>query len=383
MRVLATTTGSAGHFGPLIPFLDAIRGAGGDVLVATRESSAETIRDAGYPAWSFADAPAERRAAIFATLRGLPVVEANQRAAQEIFAGIDADAALPGVLEACTQWRPDIVVSEASEFAGGLVAGHLDLPTVTVAITQFAVEHEVFDATDTALARLRAAHRLHASNGAGAAHFTLVPPLLERPAQPGRPGVRRFRERDAPAARPLPYDWENADAPLVYVTFGSVAAQMGYFPDLYRAAIEALAPLPIRLLVTIGRDADPRVLVPTPANVRVERWIAQSAVVAHAAVVVSHGGSGTVRGALAAGVPLVVAPLFADQPDNAERVQELGAGIVLESDGHGLATAVARVLADGRFAERAATVAADIRALPPVDASVDVVRDLAARGDGG
>ena len=379
MRVLATTTGSAGHFGPLIPFLDAIRGAGGDVLVATRESSAETIRAAGYPAWSFSDAPAQRRAAIFASLRGLPTVEANQRAALEVFGGVDADAAMPGVLEACTQWRPDVIVSEASEYAGGLAAGHLDLPAITVAITQFAVEHEVIDATETARRRLRAAHGLQAPNGAGAAHFTLVPPLLERPALPGRPGVRRFREHDAPRAAPLPYDWEHADAPLVYVTFGSVAAQMGYFPDLYRAAIDALAPLPIRLLVTVGRDADPAALHPLAPNVRVERWVAQSAVVPHASVVVCHGGSGTVRGALAAGVPLVVAPLFADQPDNAERVHELGAGIVLEPGGHGIAAAVGAVLADGRYAARAAAVAQDIRALPTVADAAGVVRELCHR----
>jgi UDP:flavonoid glycosyltransferase YjiC (YdhE family) len=63
-------------------------------------------------------------------------------------------------------------------------------------------------------------------------------------------------------------------------------------------------------------------------------------------------------------------------------VHELGAGIVLEPDGHGLAAAVGKVLADGRYAERAASVAEDIRALPTVAASVDVVRELATRGSG-
>ena len=47
MRVLITTTGSAGHLGPLIPFADAIRDAGGEVLVATRASTADAVRAAG------------------------------------------------------------------------------------------------------------------------------------------------------------------------------------------------------------------------------------------------------------------------------------------------------------------------------------------------
>ena len=51
-------------------------------------------------------------------------------------------------------------------------------------------------------------------------------------------------------APPLPDWWPGNDDPLVYVTFGSVTAgeHLPYFPALYRAAIDALAPLPVRVL---------------------------------------------------------------------------------------------------------------------------------------
>ena len=42
---------------------------------------------------------------------------------------------------------------------------------------------------------------------------------------------------------------------------------------------------------------------------------------------VGHGGFGTTLGALLAGVPQVVVPLFADQPSNAERIAAIGAGL--------------------------------------------------------
>ena len=67
-------------------------------------------------------------------------------------------------------------------------------------------------------------------------------------------------------------------------------------------------------------------------------------ILGEAAVVVGHGGSGTTLEALAAGVPQVVAPLFADQPYNAARVAVVGAGVVSSLDGLGRSTE--RVLGD-------------------------------------
>jgi UDP:flavonoid glycosyltransferase YjiC (YdhE family) len=105
-------------------------------------------------------------------------------------------------------------------------------------------------------------------------------------------------------------------------------------------------------------------------------------VLPHAAAMVCHGGFETVRGGLAAGVPVVVLPLFADQPYNARPVEEMGAGIALEQGTAGIvrvAGAVRAVLADGRYAERAAAVAADVRALPTVDAAVESLHNLAGQ----
>ena len=65
----------------------------------------------------------------------------------------------------------------------------------------------------------------------------------------------------------------------------------------------------------------------------VERFVPQADVFGHASLVVTHGGSGTTLGALAAGLPLVVVPLFADQPDNARRVEAVGAGVIAEPPG--------------------------------------------------
>ena len=125
--------------------------------------------------------------------------------------------------------------------------------------------------------------------------------------------------------------------PLVYVSFGSVTAggHLPFYPALYRAAIEALAPLPARFLLTVGEERDHAELGALPPNVTVERWVPQDEVLPRAAAVVTHGGLGSTLGALAHGVPLVVLPLFSlDQWFNAAAVARAGAGVALDAERH-------------------------------------------------
>ncbi len=107
----------------------------------------------------------------------------------------------------------------------------------------------------------------------------------------------------------------------------------------------------------------------------VEQWVPQSAVMAHASVMVGHGGSGSTLAAMAAGMPLAVVPLFADQPDNAERIDELGAGLRLDGVS-ALAGAVHELLTEPSYRRRAGEVAAEIAALPPIEHAVDLLEEI-------
>jgi len=66
-----------------------------------------------------------------------------------------------------------------------------------------------------------------------------------------------------------------------------------------------------------------------PKTIRHVRFAPFSRLFPLCGAVVHHGGAGTVAMALAAGVPQLVLPLAWDQPDNADRVERLGAGICL------------------------------------------------------
>jgi UDP:flavonoid glycosyltransferase YjiC (YdhE family) len=118
----------------------------------------------------------------------------------------------------------------------------------------------------------------------------------------------------------------------------------------------------VRALLTVGLEADLDTLQPAPANLRIERWVPQADALAEAAAVVHHGGAGSTLGALAAGLPSVVVPLFADQPHNARRVAACGAGVVVAPPGaEAIRDALASLL-DGDRRPAPRRIAAELRA---------------------
>ena len=113
---------------------------------------------------------------------------------------------------------------------------------------------------------------------------------------------------------------------------------------------------------------------------------------AEADVAVSHGGFGTTLGAVAAGLPLIVVPLFGDQPDNARRVADAGAGLALwpdpdapaepirsSIDPAALREAIETVLDDPAYARTAGGLAAEMAALPPADEALAIAGLTGAR----
>ena len=96
----------------------------------------------------------------------------------------------------------------------------------------------------------------------------------------------------------------------------------------------------------------------------VRRWVRHADVLPSCSAVLSHGGHGTVIKTLAAGVPLVVAPLGRDQPDNAARVVRAGAGLWIskKADVPAIRDAIARVLDEPRYQVAARQMAATLAA---------------------
>jgi MGT family glycosyltransferase len=382
MRVLISTRQGAGHFGPLIPFAHALLRNNDEVIVTAPATVAPMIASAGLDHHPIPDPPAEQREPIFAKAKTLEPDAANALVGADLFVRIDARAGYPHMVAAIERLKPDVMLYDVSDFAAGLAAETTGLPAVSVSISQGIHMQRLVEPLAEALDEVRAEIGLEPDPQlerlAERPSFSLIPQSLEAPETEGIDRILRFREPDS-APRPLPDWWPNNEWPLVYLTFGTVVPTIGHYPKLYRDAIDALSVLPVRILVTVGRECDPAELDPTPPNVHVARWIPQADVLPHAASIVSHGGSGTVTGSLAAGVPAVVVPFIADQFHNAQRVAELGAGLALDpGDMVRLPDAVRALLADRSYRQAASKVAAEMRALPTVDTATSILRAMAA-----
>jgi UDP:flavonoid glycosyltransferase YjiC (YdhE family) len=251
-------------------------------------------------------------------------------------------------------------VRESMEFSSALAAADYDVPQIRFGVHLNAESdarvHELAPLPDAVAEAIEASPL-----------FSLAPRSFGGPAD-----VLRFHE-------PVPQRSPEWDPPLVYVSFGSETPASELFPRIYRNAIDALAELPVRVLVTTGRD--PVELGPVPPSVHVARWVPQSVVMRHAAVMVGHGGSGSTLMALAAGVPQALVPLFVDGPANAARVAELGAGIALDGGPEAdVGGAVRELLEMPRYSWAAGLAAAEIQALPPIEDAVELLVQRSAAG---
>jgi UDP:flavonoid glycosyltransferase YjiC (YdhE family) len=375
MRVLVTSTGLSGHFGPLVPFLDALHRRGDETLVVVAPALAAAVEATGHPMRLGAGPPAEEADDIWRRVPKVSHREASVLVNRELFGRLCTAAMLPAVDDACGDFRPDLILREPCEFAAAVAAERHRVPHAQVAISTAESEWDCVDLVAPALEPYDAgiADRLRA-----APYLTRFPRSLDPTPFPT---TRRYREAATHPRDPLPCWWDRGDDPLVYVTFGSVAGGLSSAASTYRVSVDAFAGVDARVLLTTGRDFDAEGLGPLPRNVHVEAWVPQASILGEASVVVCHGGSGTTFGTLAAGVPLVIVPMFADHDSNAGIVAGAGAGVVVErepgsSDGlRGLSpddaprirTSVERVLGDTAYRRAAERLAQEMGAEPAAD----------------
>ena len=146
-----------------------------------------------------------------------------------------------------------------------------------------------------------------------------------------------------------------------------------------RRVISCLAATPHRYIVSKGPLHTEIELAP---NMWGAEFVPQASVIPRADLVITHGGNNTTTECLHFGKPMIVLPLFWDQYDNAQRMDELGLGVRLDTYGFTDAQmrgALDRLLADGALRERLAGAGQAIRAADGVGRAADLI-EAAARG---
>jgi MGT family glycosyltransferase len=169
----------------------------------------------------------------------------------------------------------------------------------------------------------------------------------------------------------------GADGALVYLSLGSLGSAD---VDLMRRLVDVLSRSPHRFIVSKGPQHTEFELAP---NMWGGEYLPQPAILRHVDLVITHGGNNTTTETLHHGKPMVALPLFWDQYDNAQRVDETGVGTRLPTytfEEDELLGAIDRLLADRGLHERLAALSARVRSRPGRLLAADLIERLALTG---
>jgi UDP:flavonoid glycosyltransferase YjiC (YdhE family) len=371
-RFLVAAFGDAGHAFPAIALARALRGRGHEVLVETWERWRDAVEAEGL---GFTAAE---------EYKTFPPPEPGSGAWRT---AADAALALEPLME---EFRPEVVVSDILTLAPALAAERAGIRRATLIPHVYPV-HEpglpffafgmqpprtpvgralwrgALPVLESGLRRgrremnetraavgLAPVDRFH---GGISEELALVAtfPQLEYPRR-WPAGV----QVTGPMGFEIPYpdvELPEGDEPLVLV-----APSTAQDPDmrLVRTALDALADEPVRVVATTNRRGEKPEL-PAPDNAVVVDWLSYSQVMPKAALVICHGGHGTVARALAEGVPVLCCPHVGDMAENAARVAWAGVGLMLPwrlLAATALRWATQRILSDAGFRDRAQVLAA-------------------------
>jgi MGT family glycosyltransferase len=172
----------------------------------------------------------------------------------------------------------------------------------------------------------------------------------------------------------LPEELAGGSEPLVYLSLGSLGSAD---VELMRTLVAELAEAPYRFIVSKGPQADEFELAP---NMVGAEFLPQTSVLPLVDLVITHGGNNTVTESLFFGKPMVVLPIFWDQHDNAQRIDETGFGIRLDTYAHEpaeLRAAIARLLDDGELADRLAQTSRRLQAARGTGLAADLIERAA------
>ena len=172
-----------------------------------------------------------------------------------------------------------------------------------------------------------------------------------------------------PAWEP-PAALQEREGPLFYLSLGSLGSAD---VELMRKLVAELAEAPYRIVVSKGPQ---HAEIDLAENMAGEEFLPQTEVLPKVDLVITHGGNNTVTESLYFGKPMVILPIFWDQHDNAQRLEETGFGARLDTyrhSGEELAAAIDRLLADAELRSRLAATAQRLRGARGTERAADLI----------
>jgi MGT family glycosyltransferase len=173
------------------------------------------------------------------------------------------------------------------------------------------------------------------------------------------------------------YRVPEGDGRLVYLSLGSLGSAD---VELMRRLIDVLGRTEHRVIISKGPQHELLDLAP---NMVGAEFLPQPSILPMVDVVITHGGNNTVTECLHFGKPMIVLPLFWDQYDNAQRMQELGWGRRLPTysfEEGDLVRAIDDLAADERAGRELGLLSGRLQGTPGTVRAADLIERLARTG---
>ena len=163
------------------------------------------------------------------------------------------------------------------------------------------------------------------------------------------------------------------DGALIYLSLGSLGSAD---VELMQRLVDVLAETSHRFIVSKGPQHE---LITLAANMVGEEFLPQPAILPLVDLVITHGGNNTVTESWYFGKPMIVLPLFWDQYDNAQRVDELGLGKRLPTysfENEQLSGAIDDLLANEPLNTHLSAMSARLQGIPGTTKAADLIERL-------
>lgn len=363
MRILFHAPPLLGHALPMLPLARALRHQGHDVAWAVADEVQPPLREQGFEVWPAGPGrpwAAAELARQWPERAGLNPVQQVAELGPRLFADVYAPATLADLHDVLERWRPDLLVHDVMAHAAPLAAARRGVRSVSHGFGLPRPRTSI-DGAQARMAPLWQAHGLDIPPDCGnhrGGHVDLCPPSM-RLAEPVPDGPR-WPLSPTPGVRR-----RHGARQGVLASFGTVHNQQATFDRLLQVLLQGTWPARI----AYGRPLDPGAT--WPPHVFAAPWLPLADEWARCRVGACHGGAGTMLGALAQGVPLLLLPVAADQFRNARALRAVGAGLTLEGEAQtadGMRASLQRLFDEPAFAGAARRVADELADMPQADA---------------
>ena len=157
----------------------------------------------------------------------------------------------------------------------------------------------------------------------------------------------------------------------IYISLGTVNNKNIKF---YKNCIKAFKDTSFDVIMSIGNSTNIKNLGNIPSNFKIENSVEQIKVLQETDIFITHCGMNSINESLYYGIPMVLFPQHSEQKMVAERVEKLGAGVMLKKDKpEYIKSAVIKVINSNEYKENSKNISKSFHNAGGANRAADVI----------